>query len=159
MASKIWTINSQDSEVSFLVKKLGIFNVRGTIADFTGEVAFERSGPNQAHFNVCISQSTLQTDSSKRDEDLKSQKFFYVSAHPKICFQSVSAKLGNGQFIATEDLTIVGVKKKVNIPFTFSNRVFKGQLEIQRPDHRLGKKFPAFIVGNTIQVSIHCKIK
>ncbi len=49
--------------------------------------------------------------------------------------------------------------KEVIIPFTFENNVFSGDFSINRLDYHLGQKFPTFVVGKAIQISINCSIK
>jgi len=158
MASKPRTIDSSNSAVSFKVKKLGLLTIKGTITDFTGDVAFSKDALEDASFHVCVSPSTIDTGNVKRDEHLKSKDFFFVKEHPKICFQTTSIQAVNNGYKANGKLTIAEVSREISIPFSLSDGVFAGQFAINRMDFSLGKKFPAFIVGKTIQISIRCKI-
>lgn len=159
MATKSWIIDTSNSEVSFQVKKLGIFIIKGNITGFTGEASFSKEALTDANFNVCVSPSTVNTGNAKRDEHLKSKDFFFVNKHPKICFQSTSIISANNDYEAIGNLTLLGATMKVTIPFTFTDGIFVGQFALNRMDFKLGEKFPAFIVGNTIQITINCKIK
>ena len=159
MASKSWTIENQNARVSFSVKKLGLITIRGNITDFTGEVAFDKDAIEQSRFTVCVSPSTIHTGNGKRDEHLKSKDFFHVNEHPKICFESTTVKKANDNYQAIGQLSILGVTREVSIPFSFVGGVIKGEFALNRLDYNLGEKFPAFIVGKTIQISINCKIK
>jgi polyisoprenoid-binding protein YceI len=158
MATKLKTIDPQKSQVSFEVKKLGLLTIKGTIADLTGEVAFDKDALEQAHFKVDVGTSTIDTGGAKRDEHLKGEDFFHVNDHQKISFQSTSVKKINDSYQATGKLSILGVTKDVSIPFSFSDGVFTGNFTINRLDYKLGKKFPAFFVGNTVQISIKSQL-
>ena len=159
MAAKAFTIDTQNSKASFEVKKLGLLTIKGSITDFTGEVMFDKDALDKSSFNVCVGPSTIDTGNAKRDEHLKSQDFFHVNKHPKICFHSNSIQSYSQGYQAIGELSILGVRKEVSIPFSLDENVFKGQFSLRRLDFNLGKKFPAFIVGKSIKVSIHCKIK
>jgi len=159
MALNASTIDTQNAKLSFEVKKLGILTIKGKITDLNGEVAFGKDSLEDAHFNVCISAVTIDTGNPKRDEHLKSKDFFYVNEHPKICFQSTSVKRIDDHYQAFGKLTMLGITNSVTIPFSFINGVFTGQFVLNRSDFNLGKKFPTFIVGKNIKISIDCKIK
>ncbi|WP_162342890.1 YceI family protein [Cyclobacterium salsum] len=159
MASKSLIIDHSSSEVSFQVKKLGIFTIKGRIEGFTGKVSFSKEALKDAHFDVCVSPSSINTGNAKRDEHLKSKDFFYVNEHPNICFQSTSTQATVSGYEAVGTLSILGITKKVSIPFSFSEGIFVGQFSINRLDFKLGEKFPALIVGKTIHITINCKIK
>lgn len=158
MAPNALTIDTQSAKVLFEVKKLGLLKIKGSITDFTGEVRFEEDALDKANFDVCVSPSTIDTGNAKRDEHLKSQDFFHVNKHPKICFQSTFIESNSKGYQAIGILSMVGVSKEVSIPFSLENEVFKGKFSLNRSDFNLGEKFPAFIVGKSIQISITCKI-
>jgi polyisoprenoid-binding protein YceI len=159
MAQNTLNIDTQNSEVAFEVKKLGLLTIKGSIAGFTGEVNFDETALGKANFNVCVSPSTIFTGNTKRDEHLRSQDFFYVNKHPQICFKSASIQSNTNGYQAVGKLSMLGVSKEVSIPFSLDSNTFQGDLTINRSDFNLGKKFPAFIVGKTIHISIKGKIK
>jgi polyisoprenoid-binding protein YceI len=112
-----------------------------------------------AKLNVCVSPATINTGNPKRDEHLKSQDFFHVDEHPQICFQSTSVKSDKNGYRVNGKLMMLGVTKEISIPLSFSEDVFSGSFSLNRLEYNLGKKFPAFFVGKTIEISIKCKIK
>jgi len=61
-------------------------------------------------------------------------------------------------FTVIGNLTMLGITREVSIPCSFANGVFVGHFVLNRSDFRLGEKFPAFIVGKAIQITIKCKI-
>ena len=158
MATKSLILDNSSSEVSFQVKKLGIFTIKGSITGFTGEVSFSEEALTDTNFSVCVSPSTLDTGNDKRDEHLKSKDFFFVNEHPRICFQSISIQSTVSGYEAVGKLSMLGITKRVTIPFSFSDGVFFGQFTLNRSDFNLGEKFPAFIVGSKVQITINYKI-
>jgi polyisoprenoid-binding protein YceI len=159
MVSKSMTVDTQNSEVSFKVKKLGILTVVGTITDLTGEVLFDKNALDKASFHVCLGPVTIDTGNTRRDEHLKSEDFFFVKEYPKICFQSTSIQKANNSFRAIGKLSVLGETNEVGIPFTVSEGVFEGTFSLNRLDYKLGKKFPTWFVGKSIQITISCKIQ
>src|SRR6056297_1460992 len=102
---------------------------------------------------------TIDTENAKRDEHLKSNDFFYVKEFSKIKFQSTKIRKEKDQFLAIGQLTILNKTNEVSIPFSYENKTLKGNFSLNRLDYDLGKKFPPFIVGKTVQILINTKIK
>ena len=153
------TIDTSQSKVSFQIKKIGFLTVKGTIVDFQGNIVFNENELGKSNFNVSISPITIDTGNAKRDEHLKSKDFFYVKEYPKISFQSTKIIKEKEQFLAMGQLTILNKTNEVSIPFSYENRLLNGNFSLNRLDFDLGVKFPSFIVGKTVQISINTKIK
>lgn len=158
MASEILKIDAVNSHVSFSLKKLGLLTVKGNISGFIGQITFNEEDLNHSSFDICVHAATITTNNQKRDEHLKSEDFFSVKKHPDICFKSSAIRKKNGQFRALGTLTILKTSRAVEIPFDFKEGVFEGQFSLNRLDYNLGSKFPAFVAGKTIQVSINCSV-
>lgn len=156
---KILQIDNALSKANFSVKKVGLITVKGSLSDLNGEIIFDKNDLKHSSFDVNLSPITVNTGNTKRDEHLRSEDFFYVKNHPNIQFKSTSIQAVNDAYQVVGNLTILGTTKEISIPFSFENNVFSGSLSINRLDYNLGKKFPTFFVGKTIQISIHCKIK
>ncbi|MEL0215520.1 MAG: YceI family protein, partial [Burkholderiaceae bacterium] len=76
-----------------------------------------------------------------------------------ISFQSTKIITEKEQFLAIGQLTILNKTNEVSIPFSYENRSLNGNFSLNRLDFDLGVKFPSFIVGKTVQISINTKIK
>ncbi|MEL0255027.1 MAG: YceI family protein [Burkholderiaceae bacterium] len=153
------TIDTSQSKVSFQIKQIGFLTVKGTIVDFQGNIDFNENELGKSNFNVSISPINIDTGNAKRDEHLKSKDFFYVKEYPKISFQSTKIIKEKEQFLAIGQLTILNKTNEVSIPFSHENRSLNGNFSLNRLDFDLGVKFPSFIVGKTVQISINTKIK
>jgi polyisoprenoid-binding protein YceI len=159
MTLKTLEIDTSQSKVSFHIKKLGFLTIKGALADFQGNIAFDDNDLENSKLDVSVGAITIDTGNAKRDEHLKSNDFFYVKEFPKIKFQSAKIIKEKDHFLAIGQLTILNKTNEVSIPFSYENKSIKGNFSLNRLDYDLGKKFPSFIVGNTVQISINTKIK
>lgn len=152
-------VDSVRSNISFKIKKLGLLTVTGNLPDMTGRISFDEDNLANSFFDVHLSAVNIDTGNSKRDEHLRSEDFFFVRNYPSIRFESSSISKFESGFKAVGELILIGNAKTLEIPFTFQNGIFEGQLVLNRFDFSLGKKFPGFIVGKNVTVNIICKTK
>jgi polyisoprenoid-binding protein YceI len=153
------TINVDKSEVNFKISGGGIFTVKGSFTGMKGDFNFSESNISNSSFNICIDSKTLNTKNDKRDEHLHSADFFDVNKYPTICYSSTSVSKTNEGYKTTGNLTIHGVTKTVEIPFTFKNNTFEGDIEINRFDYKIGEDYGTWRVGETASVTIICVVK
>ncbi|MEN0006425.1 MAG: YceI family protein [Bacteroidota bacterium] len=158
MTAKLWKVDTSNSEASFSIKKLGLLTINGTLSSLTGAIHFSEDDLGASAFDVCVSTNTIDTGSAKRDEHLKNADFFAVEQYPTICFKSTAIEKTATGYQATGNLIMLGTTKEISIPFTFQQGTFTGSFSINRMDYQLGSKFPAFIVGKTVQITIACKV-
>ncbi|MEO8932847.1 MAG: YceI family protein [Xanthomarina sp.] len=153
------TIDSNKSVVDFKITGGGIFKVKGIFTGMQGDFNLNEKNLNNSNFDICIDAKSIDTGNNKRDADLRSENFFAVEMYPNICFKSDAISKTNDGYSTTGSLTIHGVTKTVTIPFTFKNNIFKGDLEIERLDYKIGEDYGSFRVGKTASVSITCVVK
>ncbi|MEM6845437.1 MAG: YceI family protein [Bacteroidota bacterium] len=152
-------IEGAESKASFSVKKLGFITVTGDLSNISGTIHFDPDDLSSCLFDINVPTSTINTNNEKRDEHLRTQDFFFVEQHPDISFQSTVVGQENGHYFTSGNLHLLGTTQEVKLPFSFEEGVFKGDFSLNRFDYALGKKFPSFFVGKTVQISIHCKTK
>jgi polyisoprenoid-binding protein YceI len=152
-------IDNSQSQVSFRIKKIGFLTIKGTLSDIQGNIVFDQNDLNNSNFDVSVGATTINTGNNKRDEHLKSNDFFSVKEFPKISFQSSKILKDKKQFLAIGQLTILNKTNEVSIRFNYKNKSLEGDFSLNRLDYDLGKKFPTFIVGKTVHISINTKIK
>ncbi|MEM6724388.1 MAG: YceI family protein [Bacteroidota bacterium] len=153
------TIDSANSKAAFSLKKLGFITVAGTLSNFSGKIVFDPTALDKASFDVCVSSASITTGNPKRDEHLKNADFFDVEKFPNICFQSSSVKAVNDQFETSGILTILDQPQAVSIPFHQNGNTLTGTFKIDRSQFGLGNKFPGFIVGKMIAITIICQLQ
>ena len=152
------TINTDKSEVKFKITGGGIFTVKGNFTGMKGDFSFNESNVSSSRFDICIDSKTLNTKNEKRDTHLHSADFFDVEKYTTICFTSTSVSKTEDGYKTTGELTIHGVTKTVEIPFTFKNNTFEGDIEINRFDFKIGEDYGTMRVGETADVTIICKV-
>ncbi len=149
-------INNDKSVVNFKVKNMKIKTVKGTFTGMKGTVNFSPSNIASSNFDVCIDASTVNTKNEKRDNHLRNADFFDTDKYPTICFKSKSITNNADTYLVKGTLTMHGISKEVEIPFTFSNNILKGNLTLQRLDYQIGESTGEFMVGNNIEIEIIC---
>jgi len=82
------SIDQEKSQVNFEIGNMWINTVEGTFKKMTGSVVYSIKNPSASSFSVCVDASTVNTDSEKRDEHLKTEDFFAVDRYPTICIES-----------------------------------------------------------------------
>ncbi len=152
------SINSSKSEVTFEIGNLVFNTVEGKFKKMTGEVIFKASDLSAARFDVCVDASTIDTGSRKRDDHLRNEDFFDVKQYPKICFQSNTISKKGKNYLAKGKLTMHGITKKVEIPFSYSNKTLKGSLTVNRYDYNIGLSTSKFMVSKETEIEIICVI-
>jgi polyisoprenoid-binding protein YceI len=129
-AQDIYTIDPVHSSVEYKVKHMMVSDVKGSFETFSGTITFDPANIEKSSVDVTIESASVSTDNEKRDGHLKSADFFDVEKFPTITFKSKKvAKKGDG-FVATGDLTIRGVTKEIELPFTLAGPVSAGPASI-----------------------------
>jgi polyisoprenoid-binding protein YceI len=119
-----YQIDSSNSTVSFTVRHMMISKVTGVFTDFSGTIQYDPQDMTKSSANGTIKTASVNTHNADRDEDLKSgEGFFEVAKFPDITFVSKRViKKGSG-FICLGTLTIHGVSRDVELPFTVTGPI------------------------------------
>lgn len=140
-----WSIDPAHSTASFTVKHMMVSTVRGEFGKMTGTASWSKPDYSDAHVDVTIDASTIDTREPKRDAHLRSADFLNAEKHPNLVFKStkIEAK-GGDKFLLTGTLTIRDVTKPVTIevehlgkvkdPWGQQKVLFSGKLTIQREE-------------------------
>lgn len=126
-----------DDAVTFNIKNFGI-NTKGSFKGLKGTIKWDTQNPSNSSFNVSVDVNTINTGIELRDKDLQKENYFNAAKYPTINFVSTSVNANN----VTGNLTIKGVSKQINIPFTVTpsgnGYVFQGNFSISRKDFGVG---------------------
>lgn len=153
------TIDSENSIIRFSVSNMGFRTVKGSFKGLSGTLKFQPDHLSSAKFEVCIKAAAIDTDNQKRDNHLRSADFFEVEKYPSICFVSKEVRVGNTGFVTRGSLTLHGITKEVEIPFSFKNNRLTGTLTLNRLDYNIGEDTGTFMVGNEVNIEIACYLK
>jgi polyisoprenoid-binding protein YceI len=113
-----WNVDPAHSEVNFSVRHF-FTPVRGTFHDFDLELDYDESNPEATTVVLTIGVASIDTKNERRDNHLRSADWFEAETHPTITFRSTSIRRVDGnRFVASGDLTIKDVTKRVELPVT-----------------------------------------
>lgn len=153
------TINTEKSIVNFEIGNMKIRTVDGTFSGMKGDLKFDAQDLDNSFFKVCIDAASVNTENEKRDDHLRNEDFFHVEKYPEICFVSRSIIKTADGYITKGQLEMHNVIKEVEIPFTFVNNTFVGQLTIDRFDYNVGKDIKTGMVSAEATLEIICVVE
>lgn len=153
------SIVKDQSVVNFEIGNMKVRTVQGTFSGMSGTLHFDANDLSQSYFKVCIDAASVNTENEKRDEHLRSGDFFEVDKYPEICFTSQSIQKTADGFVTKGVMDMHGVKKVVEIPFTFVDHVFVGLITINRFDYKVGEKVKTGMVSAEAHLEIRCVVE
>lgn len=86
----VYALDSTHTFVDFRTQHLVVGHVRGRFDEVMGK-AIVPEDPTQSSFEVTITTASVSTHNAKRDEDLRSPRFFDVERFPTITYRSTCA--------------------------------------------------------------------
>jgi polyisoprenoid-binding protein YceI len=113
-----WTIDPSHSEVTFTVRHL-MSKVRGSFAEFTGEVTTTSANPADSSVAVTIASASITTHNEQRDAHLRSADFFDPKTGGTLAFVSKNVTATDDGYVISGDLTINGITKPVDLAAEF----------------------------------------
>jgi polyisoprenoid-binding protein YceI len=126
-----WAIDPQHTSAQFAVSHLVVSTVRGTLGTVTGSVHLDEADITNSSVEATIDAAGILTRDGMRDEHLKGPDFLYVTQYPKITFKSKKvAKVADGRFKVTGDLTLRGVTKEVSLDVEGAPKPFHDQMGV-----------------------------
>jgi polyisoprenoid-binding protein YceI len=154
-----WNADASKAKITFSVN--GPFGtVNGSLTGLKSTILFDEIDLAASSFDASVDPKTISTGIKLRNRDLQKDKYLDSDKHPLISFHSEKIQKDGKGFKAIGDLTIKGVKKNIEIPFTFSetgnNGIFKGSFTIQRQDYSVGSSGGS--IGNTISVKLEVPV-
>jgi len=168
LAADIYVFDKAHSTLGFQVRHL-FSEVPGKFTDFSGQIQFDETDPEQSSVEVTINAASINTSNDQRDEHLKSPDFFDVKKFPEITFKSKSVKKTSANTAdVTGDFTMHGVTKEVLLDVKLLGKGpgmqgtivsgWKGTTTLKRSDFGLiwNKVIEGTeVVGNDVQIDLH----
>ena len=135
-------------------------DAKGIFKSLTGDVVFNENELETSQFHFSIDVNSINTGNGMKNKHAVSDKWFDAKNYPTIDFKSSKfSKIDNG-YQVTGVMEIHGIKKEMNIPFTFDNNIFKAAFSVNRLDFNVGTmKGMMKKVSNEIKLNISIPIK
>jgi polyisoprenoid-binding protein YceI len=145
------------SEVNFAINNFGL-STKGKLKGLNGSIIWNAADLNASSINVSVETNTINTDNKLRDGHLRKEDYFNVAKFPLLQIKStkITALETAGQYQLEAQLSIKGVTKKVNFPFTVTSQkpgyLFSGNFEINRRDYGIGGG--SISLSNTVKINL-----
>ena len=108
-----YTVDHSHSTVSFKIRHL-FSKVQGEFKAFEGTFSYDASDLSQWKAEAVVDAASIDTNTAKRDEHLRSKDFFDTAKFPSIMFKSTGARDLTGRSAKLDGLlSIRGVEKPV----------------------------------------------
>jgi len=118
-AAETYVIDPDHSRAQFGITHLLFSTVTGRFTKFQGTLEVDPMDLGASKAEVTIDASSIDTDSERRDNDLRSPRFFDVAKYPNITFKSTKVTAtGADTLRVAGNLTIHGVTHEVVIEVT-----------------------------------------
>ena len=155
-----WKADAAKAKVEFSVK--GPFGtVHGNFTGLKASIQFDEKDPAAGSITASIDAKTVSSGVGMRNHHLRDEEqWLNTNKYPTISYKSSKIRKSANGFVASGELTLKGITKPVEIPFTFSpsgkNGVFKGQFSIRREDYQCGKDGGS--VGDDITLNLEVPV-
>jgi polyisoprenoid-binding protein YceI len=156
-----WTVDTANAKIGFSVH--GPFGtINGTFGGLQATIHFDPNDLAGSSMQASIDAKTVNSGIGLRNHHLRSEEeWLNTDKYSHIAYKSTKIEKTGTGFKAIGDLTLKGVTRPVEIPFTFtpngSAGVFKGQFQFKRLDFNLGK--PGGSVGDVISITLEVPAK
>lgn len=146
MSARTWNFDLPHSNLQFLARHMVVAKVIGRFDRFSGVLTFDPEKPNEGSVQVEIDAATVNTNSTDRDNHLRSPDFLDAAKNPKLTFKSTAfTSNGPNQLTVTGELTIRGVTRPVTLetrqlglltdPWGQSRILFNARTTLNRSDY------------------------
>jgi len=158
---KHWKEDGLKSKIGFEIK--GPFGlVHGSFTGLKSEIVFDENDLKGSSIFASIDSKSVSTGIGLRNSDLRNKPEWLDSKkYPIFSFHSTKIEKSNTGYKVVGDLTLKGVVKSVDIPFTFSRTgslgTFKGAFNLKRSDFHIGKEGGS--VANEMKIIIEVAVK
>ena len=159
-----WTADKTHSRFGFSITHLGVNEIEGSFKAYECTITAPKEDFSDAMFEVSADVNSINTESEKRDEHLKSGDFFDAAQFAKLTFKSKSVKPeGSNKLKISGELTMHGVTKPVELEAIYHKGVnpmskkdvigFKITGTIKRSEFGVGSKFAPPMLSEEVQLN------
>jgi polyisoprenoid-binding protein YceI len=154
-----WQVNAAKSSLTFKgTYQNGPFS--GTFGKFDAAISYDEADLSKGKFDVKVNVTSVDTQSSERDDTLRTADFFDAAKFPQAHFVTSSFERGtDGGVLAKGTLTIRDQSKPVTLKVKFASAGEDTTLDVDttlnRVDFDLGKSNDWADIGKDVSVHGH----
>ncbi len=148
MASRTWNFDVPHCSLQFVARHMVVAKVNGRFDRFSGSLQFDPEKPNEGQVKVEIDAASVNTNSTDRDNHLRSPDFLDVASSPQLTFRSTKFEsTGPSSLKVHGDFTLRKVTKPVVLevrqlgllkdPWGLDRILFNAKTMLQRSDYGL----------------------
>ena len=166
-ANETYVIDNAHASIGFSISHLVISKVKGNFNDFSGTFVLDETN-HLTESEALIKTASIDTSNKKRDDHLRSPDFFEVEKYPEITFHGKKVVRRNGKDILLGKLTLHGVTKNIELPYTIKGPImdpygnkkigFHAETTVNRTDYGLNwnqaLEAGGVMVGEDVQIVI-----
>ncbi|GHN02098.1 hypothetical protein WSM22_35870 [Cytophagales bacterium WSM2-2] len=104
------------------------------------EISFDKENPEKSRIEAVIDATTIDTGNELMTAHAKEPNVLDTDKFPKITFKSSSIKKGINGYEISGALTLKGITKEINFPFTFEKDTFIGTFTIAAADFNITRQ-------------------
>lgn len=115
-AAEQFEVDSIHSSVVFRIKHMGVSYFHGRFNQIEGQFTLDADKPENSSVEVSIAAESVDTNSGKRDDHVRSPDFLNASEFPQITFKSEKVKAAkDGHFEVSGQLTLHGETRPLTV--------------------------------------------
>jgi len=126
LAQTTWNIDKGHSKIGFNVTHMVVAEVEGVFKDYTATIASKSDDFDGAEISFTAQVASINTDSERRDNHLKSPDFFDAEKYPTISFKGTLVKEGK-IYKLKGDFTMRDVTKNVEFDVIYGGSIDTGR--------------------------------
>ena len=120
-ATERYNVDPDHTIVGFSVVHMVVSKTTGRFKDYAGFIEMDPDAKTVKSIEAVIQTVSLDTNHGKRDTHLRSPDFFNVEKFPTMTYRMKSyEKIGDNQYRATGELTLLGVTREIVLAGTFN---------------------------------------
>ncbi|NIJ11616.1 polyisoprenoid-binding protein YceI [Saccharomonospora amisosensis] len=160
-----WTIDEVHSDVTFVVRHLGVSKVRGRFTGIEGTIVTAENILDSS-VTATIDAASIDTNNEQRDNHVRDAEFLDVENHPTLSFRSTGIRADGADYLIDGELTLHGVTRPVTLTAElggFGDGLIEGSkvigvsatTELNRGDFEVGTGLPNAVVSDKIKVELN----
>ena len=136
----VFELDPDHSEVGFSVRHMMMSNVRGQFRQAHSTLTWDEKDVTKSSVEVSMAVSSVDTQTAKRDDHLRSPDFLDAEKFPTITFKSTKVSRAGKGFKVVGDLTIKEITKPVTLMVEGPTKPIKDPFGMTRSGvHATGK--------------------